>query len=258
MFKQIIVRTPARSVVDGITSQNLGKPDIELTLEQHEKYIETMRKTGVEVRILPADERFPDGNYVEDVAVLTDRCAIVTNPGAESRKDEIYGMVDILKDYFDDIEYIKAPGELEGGDIMRVGDHFYIGQSKRTNKEGADQFIAILEKYGYTGSTIPVTEVLHLKTGITYMEDGNMLAIGEHTRNREFTEKYNVVEIPVDESYAVNCIRMNDYVVMPEGFPRTRKILDDLGYEVLETPMSEFEKMDGGLTCLSLRFVPVK
>jgi dimethylargininase len=258
MFTQIIVRTPERSVVDGITSQDMGKPDIELTLEQHKKYIETMRKTGVEVRILPEDERFPDGNYVEDVAVLTDKCAIITNPGTESRKDEIYDMVDILKEYFDDIEYIRAPGELEGGDIMRVGDHFYIGQSKRTNKEGANQLIEILKKYGYTGSTIPVTEVLHLKTGITYMEDGNMLAIGEHTRNKEFTEKYNVIEIPGDESYGVNCIRMNDYVLMPEGFPKTRKILDNLGYEVLETSMTEFEKMDGGLTCLSLRFIPSK
>lgn len=258
MFKQIIVRIPARSVVDGITSQDMGKPDVDLTLEQHQKYIETMKKTGVDVRILSADERFPDGNYVEDVAVLTDKCAIITNPGAESRKDEIHGMVDVLKDYFDDIEYINSPGELEGGDVMRVGDHFYIGQSKRTNREGADQFIAILEKYGYTGSTIPVTEVLHLKTGITYMEDGNMLAIGEHTRNKVFTDKYNVIEIPSDESYAVNCIRMNDYIVMPEGFSKTRKILDDLGYDVFETPMSEFEKMDGGLTCLSLRFVPAK
>ena len=254
MFKNIIVRTPARSVVDGITSQNLGKPDIELTLEQHRKYIETMKKTGVEVNILPEDERFPDGNYVEDVAVLTDKCAVVTNPGAESRKEEIHSMVGVLKEYYKDIEYIKAPGELEGGDIMKVGDHFYIGQSKRTNSEGASQLIAILEKYGYTGSTISVTECLHLKTGITYMEDGNLLAIGEHVSNSEFIENYNIIEIPSDETYAVNCIRMNDYVIMPEGFPKTRKILDGLGYKVLETPMSEFEKMDGGLTCLSLRF----
>ena len=254
MFKNIIVRIPARSVVDGITSQNLGKPDIELTLEQHRKYIETMKKTGVEVRILPADERFPDGNYVEDVAVLTDKCAVITNPGAESRKEEIHSIVGVLKEYYEDIEYIKTPGELEGGDIMRVGDHFYIGQSMRTNSEGARQLIAILEKYGYTGSTISVTECLHLKTGITYMEDGNFLAIGEHVLNSEFIENYNIIEIPSDETYAVNCIRMNDYVVMPEGFPKTRKILDGLGYKVLETPMSEFEKMDGGLTCLSLRF----
>ncbi len=87
-----------------------------------------------------------------------------------------------------------------------------------------------------------------------HMEDGNLLAIGEHVSNSEFIENYNIIEIPSDETYAVNCIRMNDYVIMPEGFPKTRKILDGLGYKVLETPMSEFEKMDGGLTCLSLRF----
>lgn len=213
-----------------------------------------MKKTGVEVKVLTADERFPDGNYVEDVAVLTDKCAIITNPGAQSRKEEIHSMIDVLKDFYENIEYIKEPGELEGGDIMRVGDHFYIGQSTRTNKEGAKQLIDILQKYGYTGSTIAVTECLHLKTGITYMEDGNFLAIGEHVLNKEFTERFNVIEIPADETYAVNCIRMNDYVVMPEGFPKSRKILDGLGYKVLETPMSEFEKMDGGLTCLSLRF----
>lgn len=254
MFKQIIVKTPAKSVVNGLTGQNLGAPDIELTLKQHKQYIQTMKKTGVEVRVLPADERFPDGNYVEDVAVLTDKCAIITNPGTESRKDEIHGMVKILEEYFDKTEYIKSPGVLEGGDIMRIKDHFYIGLSKRTNQEGANQLITILEKYGYTGSTIPVEGVLHLKTGTTYMEDGNLLAIKEFAEKKELNEKYNVIQIPEDESYSVNCIRMNDYVVMPANFPKTKKMLQDLGYNILETPMSEFEKMDGGLTCLSLRF----
>jgi dimethylargininase len=254
LFKKIIVRTPAKSVVNGITSQNLGKPDIELTLEQHKKYIETMKKTGVEVIILPADERFPDGNYVEDVAVLLDNCAVITNPGAESRKGEVHSMSEVLKEHFQNIEYIKAPGTLEGGDVMRVNDHFYIGLSRRTNIEGAEQFIKILEKYGYTGSTIPVNNVLHLKTGTVYLDNNNLLATGEFIHNKEFNEKFNIIEIPEDESYAVNCIKMNDYVIMPEGFPKTKRLLLDLGYDILETPMSEFQKMDGGLTCLSLRF----
>lgn len=98
MFNQIIVRTPARSLVNGTTSQNLGRPDIKRTLEQHKIYIETMKKTGVKVRVLFSDKRFPDGNYVEGMAVFTDRCAVVKNPGPKSRKGEIQGMVDILKE----------------------------------------------------------------------------------------------------------------------------------------------------------------
>lgn len=255
MFKNAIVRTPAKSVIDGITTQSLGLPDIETTLHQHEKYINALKKCGLQVEVLPADERFPDGNYVEDVAVLSEKVAIITNPGAESRREEINNIVPTIKKHFKNIEYIKSPGLLEGGDIMRVGSHFYIGISSRTNEEGANQLISILEKYGYEGSTVKVSGVLHLKTGMTYMEDGTLLATGDFLKNKGFLDKFErVIEISDKEHYAVNCIRLNEFVLIPEGFTDTKSKLISAGYMIVETPMSEFQKMDGGLTCLSLRF----
>lgn len=255
MFNNAIVRTPAKSVVDGITTQKLGLPDIELTLVQHKKYIEALEKCGLQVDILPADERFPDGNYVEDVAVLAEKVAIITNPGAESRRQEISNIVTTIEKYFKKIEYIRSPGFLEGGDIMKVGSHFYIGLSTRTNEDGANQLISILKKHGYTGSTVKVSGVLHLKTGMSYMEDGTLLVTGDFLHNKDFLDRFErIIYVSQKEDYAVNCIRLNEFVLMPEGFTETKAKLMEAGYKIVETPMSEFQKMDGGLTCLSLRF----
>jgi dimethylargininase len=189
------------------------------------------------------------------VAVLAEEVAVITNPGAESRRDEINNIIPTIEKYFKNIEFIRSPGFLEGGDIMKVGTHFYIGLSTRTNEEGARQLISILEKYGYTGSTVKVTGVLHLKTGMTYMEDGTLLAAGDFLKNRDLLDRFErIIEISDKEDYAVNCIRLNEFVLMPEGFADTKSKLEKAGYKIVETPMTEFQKMDGGLTCLSLRF----
>ena len=256
MFKNVIVKTPCSKITDGITSApELGKPDYALALKQHASYIEALKKCGVEVTVLPADENFPDSCFVEDTAVLTRKCAIITNPGAESRNREIESMIPVIKKFYpeDCIEYIQAPGTLEGGDVMMVGDHFYVGKSARTNEEGIRQFIAILEKYGLTGSEVELTEVLHLKTGVNYIENNNMLVSGEFITKPEF-EQYNRYEIPAEEAYAANCIWVNDKVIVPANFPAVKKIVEDRGYEVLTVDTSEFRKIDGGLSCLSLRF----
>lgn len=256
MFKNVIVKTPCSKITDGITSApELGKPDYALALKQHASYIEALKSCGVEVTVLPADENFPDSCFVEDTAVLTRKCAIITNPGAESRNREIEAMIPVIKKFYpeDCIEYIQAPGTLEGGDVMMVGDHFYVGKSARTNEEGIRQFIAILEKYGLTGSEVELTEVLHLKTGVNYIENNNMLVSGEFITKPEF-EQYNRYEIPAEEAYAANCIWVNDKVIVPANFPAVKKIVEDLGYEVLTVDTSEFRKIDGGLSCLSLRF----
>lgn len=256
MFKNVIVRRPCKAMLDGITScPELGKPDYEKALQQHDDYIAALKKCGVEVTVLEADERYPDSCFVEDPAVITSKCAIITNPGAPSRngeKDEIVGAV---KKFFSDdqIEYIKAPGTLEGGDVMMVGDHFYVGRSARTNEEGIRQFIEILEKHGLTGSEVPLYKVLHLKTGVNYLENGNMLVSGEFIDKPDF-EKYNRIVIPEEESYAANCIWVNGTVIVPMGFPAVEKAVREAGYEVLLVDTSEYRKLDGGLSCLSLRF----
>lgn len=256
MFKHVIVRRPCRAMVEGITSApELGKPDYELALKQHDKYIQALKECGVDVTVLEADERYPDSCFVEDPAVITRKCAIITNPGAASRNGEKNEIIDAVRKFFkdEDIEYIKPPGTLEGGDVMMVGDHFYVGRSARTNEEGIRQFLAILEKHGLSGSEVPLEKVLHLKTGVNYLEDDNMLVAGEFVDKPEF-DKFNKIVIPEDEAYAANCIWMNGKVIVPEGYPAVEKAVRDAGYPVILVDTSEYRKLDGGLSCLSLRF----
>ncbi|GAA0769635.1 dimethylarginine dimethylaminohydrolase [Clostridium subterminale] len=255
MFKNIIVRRPCKGLVEGITTANLGKPDYELALKQHDKYIETLRECGVNVTVLEANEEFPDSCFVEDVALCTRKCAIVTRPGALSRRNEILqrDMQEALENFYENVEYIKEPGTVEAGDIMMVGDHFYIGLSARTNEEGAKQIIEILRKYSLDGSVVPLKEVLHLKTGLSYIENNNLLVAGEFVTSPIFKE-FNKIIINDDENYSANCIWVNDAVIVPAGYPTTKKAIEDAGYEVKEVDTSEYRKIDGGLSCLSLRF----
>ena len=163
MFKHIIARTPCRALVDGLSASNLGKPIYEKALEQHNTYIRALQTCGVDITILPPAEEFPDSVFVEDPALCTPHCAIVTRPGADSRRGEAALMEPVLKRFYEHVERIEAPGTLDAGDVMMVGSHYYIGNSARTNAEGARQLIAILEKYGMTGSVVEMDEVLHLK-----------------------------------------------------------------------------------------------
>lgn len=256
MFKNAIVKRPCRRLVEGITSApELGKPDYELALKQHDAYIKALEKCGLNVTVLEADEEFPDSCFVEDTAVLTPKCAIITNPGAPTRKNEIIKMIPAIKKFYaeENIEYIKAPGTIEGGDVMMVGTHFYAGRSNRTNEEGFAQFKKALNKYGYTASQVELKEVLHLKTGVNYLENNNMLVSGEFTAKPEF-EKFSKYLIPEDEAYASNSVWINDKVLVPAGYPKVKEIVEKLGYEVITVDTSEYRKIDGGLSCLSLRF----
>ena len=253
MFSNAIVQKPSKSMINGLSDANLGLPDYQKALFQHEAYVNAIIGCGLKVKVLEADENFPDSTFVEDVALLTPSCAIITNPGAPSRRGEIVAMRDVLKEFYSNIEEIASPGTVEAGDIMMVGNHYYIGLSARTNQHGADQVISILNKYGMTGSVIKLEKVLHLKTGLAYLEDNNLVVCGEFLSDPEF-KKFNFIEIAEDESYAANCILINDKVLIPKGFPKAKQKIIDAGYIVVELDMSEFQKLDGGLSCLSLRF----
>ncbi len=254
MIKNAIVRRPGHSLVNGITSApELGKPDYGLAIKQHDAYIEALKSCGVGVTVLKADERFPDSCFVEDVAVCTRKFAVITNPGASSRKGEEIEIIEVIKKYYNDIEYIKKPGTLEGGDVMMVKDHFYIGLSKRTNREGAEQLIKVLGKYGMSGSIVEMLEMLHLKSGLAYLEDNVLLITGEYINNLEF-KKFNKIMIDEEETYSANCIRVNDYVLVPAGYPKTKEKIEAVGFKVIVVDTSEYRKVNGGLSCLSLRF----
>lgn len=256
MFKNCIVRKPCKALVNGITSGLYpGTPDYELACKQHEHYIECLKQCGVEVEVLPPLEQYPDSVFVEDPAVITRSCAIIANPGASSRNGEKDEILPAIKKFFPDekIHFIKEPGHLDGGDVMMVGDHFYVGVSARTDREGIRQFSEILKQYGMTCSEVPLEKVLHLKTGVNYIENNNMLVSGEFVTKPEF-EKYNKILIPEGEEYAANCIWMNGKVIVPEGYPGVAKLVEEAGYEVILCDTSEFRKLDGGLSCMSLRF----
>jgi dimethylargininase len=252
MFTKAIVKRPCKNFVHGLTSAELGLPDYEKALKQHDNYIKALIDCGLEVLVLEADESYPDSVFVEDVALLTTSCAVITNPGTASRKGEIKKMEGVLSKYYSHIAYIKNPGTLEAGDVMMVEDHFYIGLSQRTNQEGASQLIDILVNYGYTGSTVELKEMLHLKTGLSYLENKNLLVSGEFVSHPEF-QKFNRLLIDASENYAANSLWVNNKVLVPEGYPKTKKIIEKAGYEVLSLDVSEFRKLDGGLSCLSLR-----
>lgn len=254
MFKNVIVRTPGHTLVGGISSSNLGNPIYDKALEQHENYICALRACGVDVTILQPAEEFPDSVFVEDVALCTPYCAIITRPGADSRRDETLLIEPVLCRFYLHIEHIKAPGILDAGDVMMVGTHFYIGESLRTNLEGVRQLIAILEKYGMTGSVIKIENILHLKTALSYLENNNLLATGSFIISRPEFQKFNVIIVPEEEAYAANCIWVNNKVIMPAGNPITRDRIATLGYDLIEVDTSEYRKVDGGVSCMSLRF----
>jgi len=253
MFKNAIVRLPAPTLINGLTSANLGKPDYATACEQHSLYINLLRSLSLTVEVLPGNNKYPDSTFIEDVALCTEKCAVITSPGAVSRRGETEGMNIVLSKYFEYIESIALPGTIEAGDIMMAGNHFYIGLSGRTNNNGADQMIKILNKYGMTGSKIPLKDMLHLKSGVSYLENNTMLVCGEFADNEAF-KKYNRIAIDSNEAYAANSLWINGKVIVPQGYPATREKIEMAGYETITLDVSEFRKLDGGLSCLSLRF----
>jgi len=252
-FKNAIFKRPAKTFVNGLTTQNLGKPDYELALTQHDEYINAFKNLGVKAIVLEPDEKFPDSCFVEDTAIVTEKAAIITNPGAETRKGEIHAIENVLKNFYSNLYYIKAPGTLDGGDVLRVDNKFYIGLSKRTNRDGAEQIKQILENLGYNAFFIQLKKYLHLKTGITYLGNNTLLIAGELKENSIFNE-YKKIFVPDEEDYVANSIMVNGTLFIAKGFPRTKRKLEDESFKLIELDMSEFRKIDGGLSCLSLRF----
>ncbi len=254
MYTKAIVRRPGRNFHKGITTAKSGKPDLNKALRQHGIYCDILRQCGLEVTLLEADEKYPDGCFVEDTAVVTEKTAIITRPGAESRQGEESETGRILSSLMP-TEIIRHPGTLDGGDVMRADNQFFIGISGRTNREGSRQLSQLLSEYGYSSSEIIVGPGLHLKTGITYMDRGNFIS------TREFALKFagklpdsNIIPVDNDEAYAANCLLVNGFLLMPAGFPETKEKISESGYNIIEVDLSEFRKMDGGLTCLSLLF----
>lgn len=256
MFKNAIVRGPGKNFADGLTTVSLGVPRLEVVLQQHASYCAALQACGLAVTTLRADERYPDSTFVEDTAILTARGAILARPGAASRAGETAAIRDEIARFFPTMAEIETPGTLDGGDICDAGDHFFIGVSQRTNEEGARQLGVHLGRMGYTSSAIDIrkmTSILHLKSGVSYIGERTLVVMAEMAENQEFREFRKIVVRP-EESYAANCVWVNGRIFMADGYPQLHAALLKSGFEVMILEMSEFRKMDGGLSCLSLRF----
>ena len=222
-----------------------------MMVKQHEAYLETLKAIGLDVIVLDALPDHPDAYFVEDTAVVTRDVAVITNPGANARKGEEESIAALLAG-FRDIKRIQAPGTMDGGDILQVNNHFFIGLTERTNKEAAGQLGRILESYGNTWTFIPVCAGLHLKSSVNYVGKNTLLVTEDFADDEQFKE-FDMIMVEKDEEYAANTLLVNGRLLVPKGYPNTRKKLEVLGLEIIELDVSEVRKMDGGLTCLSIR-----
>jgi dimethylargininase len=252
VFAKAIVRGVSATIRAGITTAELGKPDADRAREQHRSYVAALEGCSLEVTVLDADDRYPDSVFVEDTAVVTDRCAIVTNPGTAETRGEVHEVEKALTDLYGDVERITDPGTLDRGDVLRVDDHFYVGLTRRTNREGAEQLSAILQRYGLRVSFVGLRRFLHLKTGVAHLGAEDLVVVGELVGKDEF-RRFDKIVVPPEEEYGANCIRINDRVLMAAGYEVAKLSIAERGYEITELEMSEFRRLDGGLSCLSLR-----
>ena len=255
-FRHAITRLPAITFSQGISAANLGQPDINMAIAQHQSYVAALQNAGLGCYVLPASPDFPDSVFVEDTAVVTNDFAVISRPGADSRRGEIDEMTLELANYFQKIDRIQAPGTLDGGDICMVDKHFFIGISQRTNPAGAQQFADKVNRFGFTSEFIDIRQmvgILHLKSSVNYLGEETLL-LDPRMQNYPAFQRFRRLIVPADEVYAANCLRVNEDVLVPDGFPGTLEILDKAGFHTVTVNVSEYRKMDGGLSCLSLRW----
>jgi len=252
MFTHAIGRKPSPNFSEGLTTSLLGTPSYELIQKQHDAYVAALGKLGLEVIVLDPQPDFPDAYFVEDTAVVTPEVAVITIPGAVSRQGEQTRIEPVLSQ-FRKIEKIQAPGTVDGGDVLMAGQRFFIGISDRTNSEGAHQLGVLLESYGYQWDTISVGEGLHLKSSVNFVGK-NTLILTPPFQSLNLFDGFDKIVLDEKEAYAANTLWVNDSLIMPEGFPAAKEKLSRMGLPIIELDVSEVAKMDGGLTCLSLRF----
>ncbi|MCT4639021.1 MAG: arginine deiminase family protein [Bacteroidales bacterium] len=253
MKKHAIVIKPSRSIYKGLTTVRLGLPDYNLAVEQHNNYVKVLQNLGIDVQVMESNEDYPDSTFVEDIALITEKGAIILRPGAVSRQGEVKKVEEYLVQKFEIAGKIEAKGTVEGGDVLRIGNKFIIGISSRTNREGAEQLKVILNNLGYDTSFIEIKEGLHLKSNISYLGKNIILVSGWLKYAPEFSS-YNKIVLRDDEGYAANTFVAGGYVLMPKNAEHSIGVVRHAKFLVKAIDISEFRKVDGGLSCLSLRY----
>jgi dimethylargininase len=224
--------------------------DVPLARRQHDAYERCLEAAGCTVKRLPAGDDMPDSVFVEDIAVVFDELAIVTRPGAVSRRTEIAGVAEALSG-FRSVLTVEAPGTVDGGDVLIVGKRVFVGRSSRTNGEGIDQMRRILEPCGYQISTVEVDGCLHLKSAVTAVGDNRLLINPAWVRATDFAG-FALIAVDPTEPFAANALRLGDRTVYSDAFPLTRRRLQHCVRDIVTVDLSETAKAEGGVTCCSL------
>ncbi len=248
-FTRALVRQPGASLFHGISRAGLH-PDSRRAQVQHVAYCEALCAAGLDVIVLPPDERFPDSCFVQDTALVIRGMLVLCRPGAATRQGEEEEIADWFADRLALVRIIP-PGTLEGGDVMILPDRVLVGASERSNAEGIAQLSSYLAPLGLPVSSVSIGDNLHLLSAATYLGRGLILATEDFAGCPAFAD-YKVISVPLAESYSANVLALGDHVIVPDGFSTTATRLSDHGFHVLPVPLSEFEKVDGGATCLSI------
>jgi len=255
-FTDALCRLPSTSIIDGLRAVDTGTPDLDIFAKDHADYVAALRSTGADVRVLPANATYPDSVFIEDAALLFQEGAIVTRPGAPSRLGEAADLAPVLEDYYSDIRWIKGPGFLEGGDVLVCESEILVGQSARTDAAGIAELQELVADWGYKVREVQTPPgVLHFKTDCSLMDEETVLATERLSASGCF-DGYRVLHTAPGEEAAANAFRFNDIVLMPAGFPGTAEVLAKAGLDVRPIGNTEAAKLDGGMSCLSLRFAP--
>ena len=256
-FSHAITRKPSASIIAGLRAVDTGTPDLGLMQTHHADYIAALRSTGATVVELDAAEAFPDSVFVEDTALCLPEGAVVMRPGAPTRLGEAALMEPSLRALYGHVVKIEgADSYIEGGDILVTETEVLVGRSARTNGAGVAELARLIAPWGHSVREVFTPPgVLHFKTDCSLLDAETILSTKRLDASGCFAG-YRVIHVAEGEEACANTIRFNDLVIMPAGFPRTRDTLVQAGYKVQEIGNSECAKLDGGMSCLSLRFTP--
>lgn len=251
-FKNAIIRQPNKSIQNGLSSLNLH-PQFEIIAEEHSNYIKAIKEAGLQIKLLESLEEYPDSIFVEDPALIYKTNVIILNPFDPSRNGEKNIIKNEIKHFFDNILFVEE-GYVEGGDILNINNHFIIGLSHRTNKLGADNLSKILQSLGATVEICKTPdEILHFKSECSIIDDDTILVSAKMAQLDYLKSHYHLIELPIEEEGAANALRINDKLLLPDGFVKAEEMLSKK-YNIIKVKVDEIAKVDAGLSCMSLRW----
>ena len=233
-----------------ITHIDRSPIDLEIARAQHHGYIQVLKELGCEVIELPAEADLPDSVFVEDTAVILPEAALITRPGADSRKPETDSIARALRPYRE-LLFIEEPATVDGGDVLVLDKGIFVGRSTRSNQAAVDQMNRLVNGFGYRAHGVDLHDCLHLKSAVTRLDQETLLINGNWVDSRSFT-RFDLIAVDPSEPFAANCLPINGTIIFPAAFPRTRAKLEARGYEVKTVQVDELAKAEGAVTCCSL------